>query len=159
MRDVASSFLSIESFGVRRRGRTTASASVVRPVECELLDRRRFKTQAEARTAVFEFVEAFYNRRRRHSSIGYLSPIDYERRHAANPDAHQPATVLASVKDKPFGQKFVEGFGRRPRRGGAARRRGRGPKAFRERTRGKWVSALPRVLWGFRRDVGARGRC
>src|SRR5207342_2437334 len=46
-------------------------------LECELLDRRRFKTQAEARIAVFEFVEGFYNPRRRHSSIGYLSPIDY----------------------------------------------------------------------------------
>jgi hypothetical protein len=54
---------------------------------------------------VFEFVEALdHNRRRRHSSIGYLSPIDYKLRHAANPDAHQPATVLASVKDKPFGR-------------------------------------------------------
>ena len=73
-------------------------------LECELLDRRRFKTQAEARIAVFEFVEAFYNRRRRHSSIGYLSPIDYERLHAANPDAHQSAAVLASVKDKPSGR-------------------------------------------------------
>jgi hypothetical protein len=48
-------------------------------LECELLDRRRFKTQAEARIAVFEFIEGFYNPRRRHSSIGYLSPIDYER--------------------------------------------------------------------------------
>jgi putative transposase len=72
-------------------------------LECELLDRRRFKTQAEARTAVFEFIEGFYNPRRRHSSIGYLSPIDYER-HAANPDAHQSAAVLAAVKDKPFGR-------------------------------------------------------
>ena len=50
-------------------------------LECELLDRRRFKTQAEARMAVFEFIEGFYNPRRRHSSLGYLSPIDYERRH------------------------------------------------------------------------------
>jgi putative transposase len=66
-------------------------------LECELLDRRRFKTQAEARTAVFEFIEGFYNPRRRHSSIGYLSPIDYER-HVANPDAHQSAAVLAAVK-------------------------------------------------------------
>ena len=72
-------------------------------LECELLDRRRFKTQAEARTAVFEFIEGFYNPRRRHSSIGYLSPIAYER-HAANPDAHQSAAVLAAVKDKPFGR-------------------------------------------------------
>jgi transposase InsO family protein len=49
----------------------------------------------------------FYNRRRRHSSIGYLSPIDYERRHhalAIDPDAHQPAVVLAAVKDKPSGR-------------------------------------------------------
>ena len=64
----------------------------------------RFKTQAEARIAAFEFIEGFYNPRRRHSSIGYLSPVDYERRHAANPDAHQPAVVLASVKDKPSGR-------------------------------------------------------
>jgi hypothetical protein len=52
-------------------------------LECELLARSRFKTQAEARHAIFEFVEGFYNRRRRHSSIGYLSPVDYERRHPA----------------------------------------------------------------------------
>jgi putative transposase len=72
-------------------------------LECELLDRRGFKTQVEARIAAFEFIEGFYNPRRRHSSIGYLSPIDYER-HAANPDAHQPAAVLAAVKDKPSGR-------------------------------------------------------
>jgi transposase InsO family protein len=63
-------------------------------LECELLDRCRFKTQAEARRAAFGFIEGFYNPRRRHSSISYLSPIDYERRHhaaAAVPDAHQPA--------------------------------------------------------------------
>ena len=52
-------------------------------LECELLARSRFKTQAEARHAIFELVEGFYNRRRRHSSIGYLSPVDYERRHPA----------------------------------------------------------------------------
>jgi putative transposase len=76
-------------------------------LECELLDRCRFKTQAEAKSAVFAFIEGFYNPRRRHSSIGYLSPIDYERRHqaaAAVPDAHQLAAVLASVKDKPCGR-------------------------------------------------------
>ena len=56
---------------------------------------------------MFDFIEGFYNPRRRHSSIGYLSPIDYERRHdamAIDPDAHQPAVVLAAVKDKPFGR-------------------------------------------------------
>ncbi len=75
-------------------------------LECELLARCRFRTQAEARSAVFAFVEGFYNPRRRHSSIGYLSPIDYEHRHqaAGDPDAHQPAVVLAAVKDKPSGR-------------------------------------------------------
>ena len=76
-------------------------------LECELLDRCRFKTQVEARNATFAFIEGFYNRRRRHSSIGYLSPIDYERRHhapAVDPDARQPAVVLAAVKDKPSGR-------------------------------------------------------
>jgi putative transposase len=76
-------------------------------LECELLDRCRFKTQADARRAVFEFIEGFYNPRRRHSSIGYLSPVDYERQRCAaavNPDARQPASVLAAVKDKPFGR-------------------------------------------------------
>ena len=50
-------------------------------LECELLDRHRFRTQAEARMAVFEFIVGVYNPRRRHSSIGYLSPINYERKH------------------------------------------------------------------------------
>ncbi len=48
-------------------------------LECELLDRRRFRSHAEARMAVFEFIEGWYNPRRRHSAIGYLSPINYER--------------------------------------------------------------------------------
>lgn len=48
-------------------------------LECELLDRRRFRTQAEARMAVFRYIEGFYNPRRRHSALDYLSPINYER--------------------------------------------------------------------------------
>jgi len=48
-------------------------------LECELLDRRRFCTQAEARMAVFQYIEGFYNPRRRHSALDYLSPINYER--------------------------------------------------------------------------------
>ena len=39
-------------------------------LECELLDRRRFRSHAEARMAVFEFIEGWYNPRRRHSAIG-----------------------------------------------------------------------------------------
>lgn len=49
-------------------------------LECELLDRKPFQTQVEARMAVFEWIESWYNLRRRHSSIGYLSPVEFERR-------------------------------------------------------------------------------
>ncbi len=49
-------------------------------LECELLDRRRFRTQAEAKMAIFEFIEGWYNPHRRHSALDYESPISYERR-------------------------------------------------------------------------------
>jgi putative transposase len=52
-------------------------------LECELLDRHRFRTHTEARMAVFDYLEGFYNPRRRHSALGYLSPVDYERSHQA----------------------------------------------------------------------------
>ena len=48
-------------------------------LECELIQRRAFETQAEARMAVFQFIEGWYNTRRRHSALGYLSPNDFER--------------------------------------------------------------------------------
>ena len=72
--------------------------------KCELLDRCRFKTQAEARMAVFQFIEGFYNPRRRHSSLGVSSPIAFERQYAATalePGAHEHAVVLAPVKERP----------------------------------------------------------
>ena len=47
-------------------------------LECELLARRRFASQAEARMAVFSYIEGWYNPARRHSGIGYLSPIAFE---------------------------------------------------------------------------------
>jgi len=47
-------------------------------LECELLDRRRFASQAEAKMACFSFIEGWYNPVRRHSALGYRSPVDYE---------------------------------------------------------------------------------
>jgi putative transposase len=44
----------------------------------DLVHRRSWPTKAEARTAVFEYIEAFYNRRRRHSRLGMQSPVDFE---------------------------------------------------------------------------------
>jgi transposase InsO family protein len=49
----------------------------------ELLSRQPWPTRTEATTAVFDYIEGFYNRRRRHSTLDYLSPTDYETRHAA----------------------------------------------------------------------------
>ena len=61
-------------------------------VECELPDRRSFRTRSEAKRALFDFIEGWYNRHRRHSALGYLSPDDFEhlarrRRAAADPSA------------------------------------------------------------------------
>jgi len=47
-------------------------------LELELLDQFRFKTRQQASGAIFEFIEVFYNRYRRHSTLGYLSPAEYE---------------------------------------------------------------------------------
>jgi putative transposase len=49
-------------------------------LECELIDRRHWRTREEARLEVFWWLEAVYNRTRRHSSLGYLSPMEYEAR-------------------------------------------------------------------------------
>jgi putative transposase len=49
-------------------------------LECEVLDRSHFATRDEARSAIFCWINAWYNRERRHSSIGYLSPQEFERR-------------------------------------------------------------------------------
>jgi putative transposase len=48
-------------------------------LECELLQRATFRTHTEARMALFDYIEGFYNRKRRHSALGYRSPADYER--------------------------------------------------------------------------------
>jgi putative transposase len=48
---------------------------------CELLDRYAWPTRAGLRTAVFDFIEVFYNRQRRHSTLDYLTPLDHEHQH------------------------------------------------------------------------------
>jgi len=50
-------------------------------LECELLDRRRFATKSEARMAIFQFIEGWYNVRRRHSGLDYAAPLDYEKQY------------------------------------------------------------------------------
>lgn len=59
-------------------------------LECELLDRRRFQTQAEARMAVFEFIEGWYNPHRKHSALEYRSPVQQERRYQLHAQIPSP---------------------------------------------------------------------
>jgi len=49
-------------------------------LEWELLERADWHTREEAKAAIFEYIEVWYNRQRRHSTLGYLSPVDYEHR-------------------------------------------------------------------------------
>lgn len=49
-------------------------------LETEVLMRQSFPTRGAARRAIFEYIEGFYNPRRRHSALGYLSPAEWERR-------------------------------------------------------------------------------
>ena len=58
----------------------TMAESFFGTLEAELLARRRFRTHEEARVAIFDYVENWYNPRRLHSSLGYVSPVEFERR-------------------------------------------------------------------------------
>jgi len=60
-------------------------------LEREVLNRRRFRSQAEARMAIFEWIEGWYNPHRRHSGLGYRSPVNYERAH------HQARARMAEL--------------------------------------------------------------
>ncbi|WP_433304713.1 transposase [Actinoplanes sp. CA-030573] len=48
-------------------------------MQTELLNRKRWKTRIELANAIFDYLEIFHNRQRRHSSLGMLTPIEYER--------------------------------------------------------------------------------
>ena len=68
-------------------------------LKCELLDRTTWSTHAEARAALFQFVEGWYNTLRRHSALGYVSPLEFERRHAAAAvDVERPVEALQAPR-------------------------------------------------------------
>jgi putative transposase len=66
-------------------------------LETELLMRHTFETRLAARSALFDFIEAFYNSHRRHSALGYLSPAEFERRWWQRHDAVQAAVSTERV--------------------------------------------------------------
>ena len=109
-----------EQMGVRPSMGTVGDAydnamaeSFFATLECELIDRRIWKTQAEARTAIFTWIEGWYNPRRRHSSLGQISPINFERKHhtqqlqPANAQHGLPTACFAPVDKTPQGR--IEG--------------------------------------------------
>jgi putative transposase len=63
----------------------------------DLIHRRSWSTKAEARTAVFEYIEAFYNRRRRHSTLGMVSPVEFETSTLRTDGPSLAASRLASI--------------------------------------------------------------
>ena len=63
-------------------------------LECELLDRQRFRTQVEAWLAVFDFIEGWYNPRRRHSALDYLSPVIFERANGRDARTIAPGSTI-----------------------------------------------------------------
>ena len=65
-------------------------------LECELLARRRFATHAEARLAIFRYVEGWYNPHRRHSALGQQSPLVFERAYAARAASAPTPTPIAA---------------------------------------------------------------
>lgn len=56
-------------------------------MQVELLDRKRWRTRVELANAIFEYLEVFHNRQRRHSALGMLTPVEFEARHGQQPAA------------------------------------------------------------------------
>jgi putative transposase len=63
----------------------------------DLIHRRSWPTKNDARTAVFDYIETFYNRRRRHSTLGMLSPVEFENSTLMDDGASLAASRLASI--------------------------------------------------------------
>jgi putative transposase len=53
-------------------------------MQTELLDRRRWTTRIELANAIFEYLEIFHNRQRRHSALGWRTPVEFEKLHATD---------------------------------------------------------------------------
>jgi hypothetical protein len=66
-------------------------------LECELIDRRSFQSKAEARLALFTYIEGWYNPRRRHLALGRVSPIQFERRY----DQRQSPVTMPQAANRP----------------------------------------------------------
>ena len=62
-------------------------------LECELIDRRTWRSFAEARMAIFTWIEGWYNPRRRHTGLGQKSPVNFEKELQLNTNISYPDTL------------------------------------------------------------------
>ena len=69
-------------------------------LEKDLLRRRSLRTRQEARTAVFDYIEAFYNRERLHSTLGYRSPERFERDHERSDDCASGTNEMIFIEEQ-----------------------------------------------------------
>ena len=79
-------------------------------LEAELLDRYTFRSQVEARMAIFRYIEGWYNPKRRHSSLDYLSPANFEARH--RPESRARSLVMPGISAYP--PRSTDGLGSTP---------------------------------------------
>ncbi|MEU5483244.1 IS3 family transposase [Streptomyces mirabilis] len=77
-------------------------------VQVEPLNRRRWRTRLELSTALFEYLEIFHNRQRRHSALGMVTPVEYELR--PPPVARNQATRPHPTRDSPEPPPIQERF-------------------------------------------------
>ena len=80
-------------------------------LECDLLARRRFRSQAEARMACFSYIEGLYNPLRRHSPLGYRSPVVHEQETRPEPSTEPLPSQAPYPSTKPGQAQLGTGDG------------------------------------------------
>ena len=74
----------------------------------ELVNRRNWPSRPELQSAVFEYIEAFYNRHRRHSTLGMVAPAEYEQTQTASSSKIKQPTTLSVHQVDDRGQRYAD---------------------------------------------------
>mgnify|MGYP006181783267 CR=1 FL=1 len=86
----------------RRRGCNAASESCIATLKEEWIKRHTYESRDQARLSIFRYIETFYNPRRRHSTLGMLSPLEFENRTLSPAGASLAASRLASTNNMEY---------------------------------------------------------
>nr|WP_083815190.1 IS3 family transposase [Ktedonobacter racemifer] len=79
------SLLSSNLWRLYKNGSSAPTESFFGTLKREWTHRQNYQTQTQARQSIFDDIETFYNRKRRHSALGYLSPVTYEEQNRKEP--------------------------------------------------------------------------